>query len=144
LGRSSKLRLFDKGDVYTYVVASEVVHIGLGKHGIVFQLGFAERRGVAGNDDELSLSGTESLQSRLVSESDCERWRSAIDVDAEIPVQKNVLTFTRLHHKRQARVDAVGGLLGLLGRCHRCVSRLLDDLECGGRSGVLMVRRKFS
>ena len=51
------------------------------------------------------------------------------------PVQGISLTFTRLHHKRQARVDAVGGLLGLLGRCHRCVSRLLDDLECVVRSG---------
>ena len=40
------------------------------------------------------------------------------------------LTFARLHHKRQARVDAVSGLLGLLYRCHRCVSRCLIDLEC--------------
>ena len=33
-------------------------------------------------------------------------------------------TFTRLHHKRQARVDAVGGLLGLLGWGHRCVFKI--------------------
>jgi hypothetical protein len=54
----------------------------------------------------------------------------------EFPVEKNILTFTRLHHKRETRVDAVSGLLGLLCRCHRCVSRLLDDLECVVRSGV--------
>ena len=56
----------------TYVVASEVVDIGLGQHGVVFQLGLAERRGVAGDDDELGLSGAEGLEGRLVSESDCE------------------------------------------------------------------------
>lgn len=31
----------------------------------------------------------------------------------------NIRTFTRLHHKRQARIDAVGSLLGLLW-CHLC------------------------
>ena len=46
------------------------------------------------------------------------------------------LTFARFHHKRQARVDAVSGLLGLLYRCHRCVSRCLIDLE-----GVVSLRR---
>lgn len=56
----------------TYVVASEVVDIGLGQHRVVFQLGLAERRRVAGDDDELGLSRSESLESRLVSESDCE------------------------------------------------------------------------
>ena len=54
----------------TYVVASEVVHIGLGQHRIIFQLGLAERRGVAGDDDELGLSGAEGLEGRLVSKSD--------------------------------------------------------------------------
>ena len=34
------------------------------------------------------------------------------------------LTFARLHHKRQARVDAVGGLLCLL-LCHLCAFRVL-------------------
>ena len=46
----------------TYVVTSEVVDIGLGQHGVVFQLGLAERRCVAGNDDELGLSGAELLE----------------------------------------------------------------------------------
>jgi hypothetical protein len=72
LGRRSKLHRIDKEDVWTYVVASEVVNIGLGQHGVVFQLGLAERRCVPGDDDELGLSGSEGLESRFVSESDCE------------------------------------------------------------------------
>ena len=48
-----------------------------------------------GNDDELGLSGTESLESRLVT--------------------KNVLS--TLHNKREARVDGLRArLLGLLDR----------------------------
>ena len=31
-----------------------------------------------------------------------------------------MLTLSGLHDKRKARVDAIGGLLVLLGRCHRC------------------------
>ncbi len=54
----------------TYIVASEVVDVGLGKHRVVFQLGLAERRGVASDDDKLGLSGAEGLEGRLVSESD--------------------------------------------------------------------------
>ena len=49
-----------------------MVDLGLGKHGVVFQLGLAQRRGVAGDDDELGLSGAESLEGGFVSESDCE------------------------------------------------------------------------
>lgn len=30
--------------------------LSLGEHGVVFKLGLAERRSVAGNDDELGLS----------------------------------------------------------------------------------------
>ena len=65
-------KLIDKEDNCTYVVASKVVDLGLGKHGVVFQLGLAQRRGVAGDDDELGLSGAESLEGGFVSESDCE------------------------------------------------------------------------
>ena len=43
----------------TYVVASEVVYIGLGKHVVVFQLGLAQRRGVSCDDNELRLAGAE-------------------------------------------------------------------------------------
>lgn len=50
--------------------------------------------GCTGNDDQLGLPGAERLEGRLVSEH----------------------IFTRFHNKRKARVDGIGGLLGLLGR----------------------------
>jgi hypothetical protein len=56
--------------VCTYVVAGEVVDVGLGKHGVVLELTLAERRGVASNDDELGLSGAEGFEGRFVSKSD--------------------------------------------------------------------------
>ena len=56
----------------TYVVTSEVVDVGLGEHGVVLELRLAERWSVTSNDDELGLSGAESLEGRLVSEGD---WR---------------------------------------------------------------------
>lgn len=34
----------------TYVVAGEVVHVGLAEHSIVLKFGLSERRGVAGDD----------------------------------------------------------------------------------------------
>lgn len=39
-------------------------------HSVVLELRLAERRGVAGNDDELGLSRSQALQRRLVSEGD--------------------------------------------------------------------------
>lgn len=60
------------GSGCAYVVSGEVVDVGLGEHGVVLELRLAERWGVASNDDKLGLSGTESLEGRLVSESD---WR---------------------------------------------------------------------
>jgi hypothetical protein len=56
--------------VCTYVVTGEVVDVGLGKHRVVLELTLAERRGVASNDDELGLSGSEGLEGRFVSKSD--------------------------------------------------------------------------
>lgn len=47
-----------------------MVDVGLGEHGVVLELGLAERWGVASNDDQLGLSGAESLEGRLVSEGD--------------------------------------------------------------------------
>lgn len=44
----------------------------LGQHGVVLELGLAEWRGVAGDDDELGLVGAQALEGRLVAESDCE------------------------------------------------------------------------
>lgn len=98
--------------VGTYVVTSEVVDVALAEHGVVLKLRLAERRGVAwlihqfltfvfflrsamvrtGDDHELGLSGTESLEGAFVAEH----------------------VFARLHNKRQARVDGRIGLLGLL------------------------------
>jgi len=64
---------------------------------LTLELRLPQRRGVSGNDDELGLSGAQALEGRLVAEGD----------------------LTGLHHKRQARVDGVGGSLVLLGG-HRC------------------------
>jgi hypothetical protein len=64
--------LIDKEDNCTYVVASKVVDLGFGKHSVVFQLRLAQRRGVAGDDNELGLSRAESLEGGFVSESNCE------------------------------------------------------------------------
>ena len=61
---------------FSYVVAVEVVDVGLGEHGVVLELRLAERRGVASNDDELGLAAAESLEGRLVSEGDCGDWVS--------------------------------------------------------------------
>ena len=57
----------------TYVVTGDVVDVGLGEHGVVLELTLAERRGVASNDDELRISGSESLEGRLVAQCDCRR-----------------------------------------------------------------------
>lgn len=48
--------------VYTHVVTLEVVDVGLGQHGVVLEFTLSERRGVASNDDELGLSGSEGLE----------------------------------------------------------------------------------
>ena len=46
----------------TYIVASEVVDIGLGKHGVVLELALAQRRGISRNDDQLCLARSEGLE----------------------------------------------------------------------------------
>lgn len=98
----------------TYVVAAEVVNGGLGQHGVVLQLGLAERRSVASDDDKLGLAGTESLESRLVTQGDftalhptwllmSAHWQNRVEACL---------------HKRQARGERVGILLALLnGHC---------------------------
>lgn len=49
----------------TYVVAVEVVDGSLGEHGVVLNLGLAERRAVTGDENKLGLSGAESLHGGL-------------------------------------------------------------------------------
>lgn len=45
----------------------------LGEHGVVLELGLAEGRGVAGDEDQLGLAHAELLERGLVSEDDCAR-----------------------------------------------------------------------
>ena len=82
---------------------------------LTFKLALSERWSVASNNDELSLSRSKSLEGGLVTEGDCEQVRCC-----PLLTRGKIagLTFARLHHKRQARVDGIGGLLGLLW-CHR-------------------------
>jgi hypothetical protein len=49
---------------------------GLGQHAVVLELTLAERRSVASNDDELGLAGSEALEGRLVTQSDCQNCQS--------------------------------------------------------------------
>lgn len=62
----------------THVVASEVVDIGLGQHGVVLQLRLPQRRCIASDNNELSLAGSEGLEGGLVTESDCQRWLACV------------------------------------------------------------------
>jgi hypothetical protein len=69
--RFQGLSLVDKASSYkTYVVASKVVDGSLGQHAVVLEFALSERRSVASDDDQLSLAGSERLESRLVSEGD--------------------------------------------------------------------------
>ena len=79
--------LFLRASFSTYVVAVEVVDGSLAEHRVVLELTLAERRSVAGNDDELGLARADGLDGALVTKDDG----------------------TGLHNKRKARVDRVGG-----------------------------------
>jgi hypothetical protein len=99
-----------------------VVHVGLGQHGVVWarvsfnlqsthrstairtlKLALAERRSVAGNDDQLGLPRPESLEGRLVTQGD----------------------LSRLHHQRQARVDVVG--CRMVSKGHQCTREACNE-----------------
>jgi hypothetical protein len=86
---------------------------GLGKHSIVLKLRLPQRRSVASNDDKLGLASSQALEGRLVAKGD----PTQVSLSLAILALLNVLA--RLHHKREARVDGVGGSLVLLG-CHLC------------------------
>ena len=96
--------------VKTYVVAVEVVDGRLGQHAVVLQLTFAERRGVAGDEDELK-------RGRSLAEAACESfsWSSYLGLAAAQRLERRLVTehnLTRLHHKRELGVDGVGICLG--------------------------------
>ena len=94
------------------------------KHGVVLQFGLSQWRSIASDDDELGLAASQTLEGRLVAESD----------------------FAGFHHERQARtnlfvsfvestglsgiLDGVLGLLCLLGS-HRCAVNLCWTLSIG-------------
>lgn len=79
------------------------------------ELGLAERRGVASDDDELGLAGAQRLEGRLVAKCDLTRL-------CERSVHCAVLAIVRAAHAHldsqgQLSVDAVVGLAALLW-CH--------------------------
>jgi len=86
------------------------VDSGLSEHAVILELRLAKRRGVASDDDKLGLAGAKRLEGRLVAKGDC-RYVSVCKSQAQ---KGPMLTFTGLHNKRQARVDAVLRIL-LLG-----------------------------
>ena len=81
----------------------------LGQHGVVLKLRLPQGRSVASNDDKLGLAGTQALEGGLVTESD----PTELAAVAQVGLRVNVLA--RLHNKRKARVNGVGGSLVLLG-----------------------------
>ena len=58
---------FSNGGSELDVVSLEVVHIGLGEHGVVLKLSSSDGRAVLGDDDEFGLSLSEGLDGVLVS-----------------------------------------------------------------------------
>lgn len=56
--------------VSTHVVTREMVDGSLRQHGVVLQLGLAERGGVGSDDDQLGLAGAQSLHGRLGTQGD--------------------------------------------------------------------------
>lgn len=54
------------GSTQLVVTTLEVVHSGLGQHGVVLQLRLSQDWGVGGNDDQLGLALSQSLDSGLV------------------------------------------------------------------------------
>ena len=91
-GQATDAEVLAAGGAKVDVVAGVVVDAGLSEHGVVLNLGLLERGAVVGNDDEPSLALTKCLQRLLVAE----------------------LSLAGLHDQGQARVDALGRLLGLL------------------------------
>lgn len=62
----------------SYIVAGEVVYGALSKHAVVLELGLAERRSVASDDNQLGLAGAQLLQCGLVAECDLARLHNVL------------------------------------------------------------------
>lgn len=71
------------------VVALEVMHRTFGEHGIVFQLGFPQRRRVGCNQNDLGFTSAQRLNRRSEAE----------------------LVLARPHHQIQTRVNIIRRLL---------------------------------
>ena len=89
----------------------------LGQHGVVLQLRLAERRGVAGNEDQLGLARAEGYSENMLAMifTDSSAYRDAL---SGLTLQSGLVTqndLTRLHHQGEARVEGVTGLGLLLG-----------------------------
>ena len=82
-----------------------MVDIGLGEHGVVLKLRSAEGWAVGRNQQQLSLTSSQSLQSTLQSEG----------------------VLTRLDHELQSTVDGFSSLSGLLGGHYVKLPRIFDD-----------------
>ena len=98
------------------VVAAVVVHARLGQHGVVLDLGLAQRRAVVGDDDELALAASQRLERGGVAQR----------------------VLAGLHNQRQPVVDRLLRLLRLLGghhgagACARSRPRLPTTVRKGG------------
>lgn len=87
------------------VVSLEVVHLALGKHGVVLEFGLTKRGGVRRDENELGLARAQSLDSGLEAER----------------------ILARLHDQREARIDILRRLLLTLD--HRGMSGSAADAE---------------
>jgi hypothetical protein len=122
----------------TYVVASEVVDIGLGQHSVVLELRLAEGRSVGRNDDQLGLASAKGLEGGLVAESDCmlsviRRWsREGILV----PLPDFKTSARRALIELASRLDFLGAIASFVEmRCER--SEVLQD----GRKSFVDLRK---
>jgi len=98
------------------------------------KLTLSQGRGVASDDNQLCLAGSEGLKRGLVSESNYHedmRLIPPLSCGRRVGSEICARTFSRLHHQGEARVDAVCGFLCFLCRCHRCA---LETVEFRGLS----------
>lgn len=89
----------------------------LGQHGVVLELGLAERGSVGGNDDQLSLAGAQSLHGRLNTQGDLAGLHHQGEPGVDLPVEKKIdfsMTVGNADTRHGGFTHVVGTLLGLL------------------------------